>query len=208
MPHKDYYHNGIKLVSATELQSIIHKPFLDKWRESLCTLENGQCGFIRAKQIAEEAADLGNQIHEDVADWFNGDSPKTDWGLKIIVELNKMHVKKYLIDPETHLIDNESNLSGSPDFIGTDENKTFIGDLKIKNQLDSLTGMQGAAYRYLIKRLYNVDINRMLILWAQKKSKNMTVKPVWINLDEWVEPWKSLVNIWNCLYPKRRVVLE
>lgn len=220
MPHVDIYRNGKKLVSVTELTTIINKPFLEKWKEGLCNPNESICGFSKARQVAEEAADLGNEVHEQFAMWLSG-SPLAEvspWFLKLREKAEELQLRKYLIEPETTLKDEESNLAGSPDFVGrTAEvikqgemaHQDFIGDLKIKNSLDVLTGMQGAGYRYLLKRKHRVDINTMLILWAQKKSKNMTVKPVLIDLDKWVEPWKHLVGMWNVLNPGRKVnILE
>lgn len=219
MAHKDHYRNGVKLVSVTELQKIISKPFLDTWRESLCQ-KGLVCGFDAAKAVAEEASELGNRVHEDVAACItSGYSyvPQTEWGAKINLKLQEMGVKKYLMAPEATILDVESNLAGSPDFVGqssfysADEGleviTSFIGDIKIKNTLDILTGMQGAGYRYLIKRRYKEDINKMLIMWGQKKTVGQKVKPIWIDLNEWTMPFQALVTVWNTLNPKRRVTL-
>lgn len=218
MPHQDHYRNGVKLVSVTELMSIINKPFLEKWKRGLCSFQMGQCGFVAAEQVADEAADLGNKVHEDVAEYLkNNEMAKTPWGFKIAEKLKEMGVQKYLIDPESTLIDQESGLAGSPDFVGTLENEFlpplfssdgFIGDLKIKNSLDPLTGMQGCGYRYLIKRMHGVDISQMLVIWAKKKTKSQLVEAVWIDLNDWYEDWKALVKLWNRLNPKRIVTIH
>ena len=211
MPHADHYRNGVKLVSATELMSIINKPFLDKWKESLCSFQNGQCGFVRAKQVAEEASDLGNKVHEEVANWLTDGSllNPSEWTSKIILKLSEAGIKKYLIEPESTLLDAESNLAGSPDFVGEDKDgKKFIGDLKIKNSLDTLTALQGVAYRYLIRRKHNEDINTMAVVWAKKKTKGMLVEIVMIDLNEWQDDWIALTKLWNRLNPSRKVVVH
>lgn len=211
MPHIDHYRNGVKLVSVTELQKIISKPYLETWKESLCQ-KGLVCGFDAAKAIAEEASELGNKVHEDMEAWFRGVAPVTDWGKKIAAHFTEAHVQAAFIAPEESLIDTESGLAGSPDAvirgIWKDYRGYAISDYKIKNQLDMLTGMQGAGYRYLLRCKYNVDINKMLVMWCQKKTVGLKVKPVWIDLNEWTEPFKHLVAMWNVLNPKRRVVIH
>lgn len=208
MPHKDFYRNGQKLVSVTELQRIIAKPFLDTWKESLCV--SGQvCGFDAARHVAEEASEMGNKTHEYVEMWLKGFPVEpNEWGCRIVDKIVEMGISKCLIDPEQSIVDEESGLAGSPDFIGTCASEgIFIGDLKIKNSLDTLTGLQGAGYRYLIRRKFDVDINKMLILWAQKKSVKQTIKAVVIPLDPWVKPFEALVELWNTINQKRKVTL-
>ncbi len=208
MVHLDHWHNGKKLVSVTELQRLIAKPFLDKWKQGLCV--PGQvCGFERAKQIADEAADVGNKTHEYIEHWLKGLPLVSDdlWGKKIADKITELGLIRAVVAPEEIIIDNESGLAGSPDFVCRDRERVYIGDLKIKNSLDNLTGLQGAGYRYLIRRKHNVDIDKMLILWAQKRTKGLTVKPVLIDLNLWVEPFKALVTLWNVVNPSREVAL-
>lgn len=198
-------------MSVTELQQIISKPFLEKWKKSLCQ-QGIVCGFDAAKAVAEEAAALGTQVHEDVEAWFRGVEPQTLWGQKIVAQYKEAHAQAVLIAPEESMIDEESGLAGSPDAVirgvWADYKGTAISDLKIKNQLDTLTGMQFAGYRYLLRRKTGVDVNKGLIMWCQKKSKGQTVKPVWIDLDLWTEPFKTLVDMWNILNVKRQVRLH
>ncbi len=211
MVHKDIWRNGTKLVSVTELQSIISKPFLEKWKESLCQ-PGIVCGFDAAKHVAEEAAALGNAVHEDVENWFSGGLPQTDWGRKIVLHYEAAQVRPVLIKPEESMIDEESGLAGSPDAVIEGVWDTYTGkaisDLKIKNQLDTLTGMQFAGYRYLLRRKTGIDINKGLIMWCQKKSAKLLVKPVWVDLDEWTAPFKTLVAMWNVLNKQRTVTLH
>lgn len=215
MAHVDRYHNGKKLVSATELQSVINKPFLEKWKESLCCPQQGQCGFIRAKQVAEEAGDLGNEVHRLVEEYLKGvevsqslNADAVGWATKIVALYKGHKVEPYLLAPEETLIDYESGLAGSPDAVIMWDGKPYISDLKIKNQLDALTGMQGMAYRYLIKRLKGVDISEMLVIHAKKRTVSKIVEPIIIDLNLWVEPWKHLVGIWNVVNPSRKVVVH
>lgn len=208
MPHKDIYRNGVKLVSVTELQRIVAKPYLDTWKESLCV--PGQvCGFDAARHVAEEAADMGNKTHEYVELTLKGIPPPSPdaWGARIVDKINEMGISKCLLDPEETIIDEESGLAGSPDFIGTCNEGMFIGDLKVKNQIDANTDDQGCGYRYLIRRKFDVDIKKMLIFWCQKKSVKQTVKPVWIDLDSNQAAWEALVMRWNKANPKRSVKL-
>jgi hypothetical protein len=219
MVHKDVWRNGQRLVSVTELQSIINKPFLEPWKISLCECPAHKnkneklCGFIHAKKVVEEASELGNLVHEEVERYLNaGDEySQTVWTPKIIEQLKLVKAKPVLIRPEQSMIDEESGLAGSPDGVFEVDCPEYkgivIGDNKIKNSLDSLTGMQGAGYRYLLKRKHGVDVNKMLIFWAQKKLVTPKVKLVWIDLDEWQEPFKHLVELWNVINPKRRVTL-
>ncbi len=213
--HIDHYHNGKRLVSVTELQSLIDKPFLNKWRESLCECPahkkgDGICGFVHANKVAKEAAELGNKVHKEVAAYLQVGSSAVlqPWSKAIIERLSEMHIEKHLIEPETVLVDKDSNLSGSPDFVGASEDQVFIGDLKIKNQLDILTALQGCGYRYLIKRLYQVDISTMVVLWAKKKSKTMEVEPVWYDLNEHMDTWHSLIKMWNYTHSNRQVAIK
>lgn len=215
MAHVDRYHNGKKLVSATELLQVINKPFLEKWKQGLCSFQMGQCGFERAKQIAEEAGDLGNKVHEYIEAYLKsgGNSSPFDeteaakWAAKITKLYIEHGVKPHLIEPEETLIDNESGLAGSPDHVIMWDGNPYIADLKIKNQLDPLTALQGCAYRYLIRRLKGQDIKEMLVIHAKKKTVSKIVEPVFIDLDPWMEDWKALVKLWNRLSPSRKVTI-
>lgn len=218
MTHRDVWRNGNKLVSVTELQSVIAKPFLDKWKESLCECPAHKnrneklCGHVHAKKVADEAAEMGNAVHEDVENYFKGVEPTTEWGIKIVEKIKEVNAKPILINPEESMIDADSGLAGSPDAVLEVDYPEYkgivIGDNKIKNSLDSLTGMQGAGYRYLLRRKHGVDVSKMLIFWAQKKLVTPKVKLVLIDLNEWTEPWKCLVTLWNKANPKRKVTIH
>ena len=232
IPHIDTYRNGIKLVSATELPSLIGKPFLSKWQQKLCqcrthreakktafkqvekeALEKfgeGHCGLVYADYVKDAAGDLGNEVHKIIEYWFNdieidAANEAGAWAKKIINVCQQHNVKPSVIKPEEVLIDAESGLAGSPDLIMEWDGRIEIGDYKIKNQLDDLTGMQGCAYRYLIRRLHNVDIRYMRIFHCRKAHKDQDVKDVLIDLDEWTESWIGLTKVWNKLNPKREV---
>lgn len=218
MVHKDIWRNGNKLVSVTELQSIMAKPFLDKWKEGLCecpahkNMNEKLCGHVHAKRVADEAAEMGNAVHEDVENFFKGVDPQTEWGIKIAEKIKEVNGKPVLIRPEQSMIDEESGLAGSPDAVLEVDYPEYkgvvIADNKIKNSLDNLTGMQGAGYRYLLRRKHGVDVDKMLVFWAQKKLVTPKVKLVLIDLNEWLGPFKHLVALWNVITPKRKVTLH
>lgn len=230
MGHVDVYRGGRKLVSVTQLQSIIAKPYLEMWRNKLCQckthalakktafkdaetdawtmLGGGHCGFMYAEIVKTEAAELGTRVHKEVEEWFTTGQVLDSWAnwtLPVIQLYEQHHAEPTIIRPEETLIDEESGLAGSPDQVLQWDGRNVIGDIKIKNQLDSLTGLQGAGYRYLLRRLKNVDINEMMVIWAKKEAKGFQVDAVSINLDEWMKPFKSLVDMWNVLNPKRMV---
>lgn len=234
MVHKDVWRNGVKLVSATEIPAIIGKYFLDLWRIKLCQCKTHKgtnkspfkkselivldkfgphhCGYVYAEQVKDNAGDLGNDVHELVECWFNA-IPHRDtigpeaieWATKIVTLYKQHNVTPKLIIPEGKMIDEASGLIGSADTIGEWDGRLEILDTKIKNNLDELTGMQGMAYRYLIRRIYGVDIRFMRVIWCRKEHKDRDVKDVLIDLDEWVEPWKALITVWNKLNKKRQV---
>lgn len=215
MPHQDIYRNGQRLVSATELMGILAKPFLDKWRKSLCECRqcnpagDGICGFIKGDLVGKEAAEFGNKIHLDVENFLKtGDESSTEpWSLKVIEKLKELKVQKYLIEPEETLIDDESGLAGSPDFICKILGEPSIGDLKVKNSLDPLTALQGCTYRYLVRRKFGVDIRNMDVIWACKKTKTMMVKRETLDLDKWTDCWLAMITMWNHINPKRAVTI-
>lgn len=208
MAHKDHYYNGSRLVSATELVSIIDKPFLHRWRESLCCPQSGVCGFERGRQIADEAATLGIEVHEHVEKYLKGEPiTETEWGANIVSKLKQHVIKPYLIEPEETLIDNESGLAGSPDFVAVWDDEPVIGDVKVKNQLDENTDDQGCAYRYLIHRKFGIWIDKMRILWCKKRTKSKLVEIVDIDLKANYDNWLALVKRWNKANPKRRVTI-
>lgn len=208
---------------------------LELWRRDLCqcpkcydtnkhdyygkALEKGLCGNILADEISEEAAGLGTSTHDEVENWFKGREPSSLWGKLIVEKLKLAQVKPVLIRPEYSMIDEESGLAGSPDAIlegswGLLEHPIAnytgpcITDHKVKNSIDALTGMQGAGYRYLLRRKHEVDVPWMLILWAQKKLVTPKVKPLWIDLREWEQPFKDLCGVWSTLNPKRKVTIH
>lgn len=100
MVHQDIYRNGIKLVSVTELQSIISKShFLDLWRIKLCHCkihikENKSkltdierkiindsgidaCGYIYGDKLKDTAGALGTEVHDLVERWLK--NPSLEW---------------------------------------------------------------------------------------------------------------------------------
>jgi hypothetical protein len=236
MAHVDHYRNGVKLVSATEIPgTVLAKSFLDKWRTKLChclthagkpkklkpaekaiinATGSGHCGLVYADKVKDAAADLGTAVHKIVEEYLEGvdsdDKPAEAyvWASKIVALLREHSVKPVLIKPESTLIDEESNLAGSPDLVAEWDGRPEIVDYKIKNSLDEFTGVQGWVYRYLIRRQTGVDIRYMRILWCKKESAGKLVEPVLIDLDEWAEPTKALIVLWNRLYPSRRVTLH
>lgn len=235
MPHVDVWRNNKKLVSVTQLTTVIAKPFLDTWRIKLChckthatakktvfkpaeqeALEKfgqGHCGNVYADCVRDNAGDLGNEVHSLIEQWFNGIDvsvlPKTEsaiWAHKIIEIYQAHKVKPAIIAPEECIIDAESNLAGSPDTIGEWDGRIEILDTKIKNSLDDLTAMQGCGYRYLLKEMKGVDVRYMRPIWCDKSLVNKQVKTDLIyDLDEWMPHWYSLVDLWNVLNPKRMV---
>lgn len=236
MPHERVYRQGKLLTSVTQIPAVIGKPFLDQWHIKLCNcvthqmakktpykpaeqeaitrLGLGHCGFVYGDAVKDDAAELGNQVHELIDYWLKGQQPEAKqylneaakWTDKVI-ELYKEHgVKSHVVQPEKTLIDEESGLNGSPDHPILYDGQPCIADLKIKNQLDKFTGVQGWLYRYLIRRLYKFDFRYMLAVWC-KKEKPYEVEPVLIDLDEWGEVSKACVSIWNKLNPKRIVTI-
>lgn len=237
MVHQDIFRNGKKLVSVTELTHIIAKPFLEPWKLKLChckthatakksafkpmeqkALEQfgqGHCGNVYADAVKDGAGDLGNEVHELVEQYFQGFIPDTTarteasvWAEKIIATYKEHNVKPAIIKPEENMIDADSGLAGSPDTIGEWDGRIEILDTKIKNSLDELTGMQGMGYRYLLNRKFNKDIRYMRAIWCQKATVGQLVKPVLIDLNEWIEPWRALVCLWNTINPRRLVYLH
>lgn len=234
MVHHDIYRGGKRLVSVTELQTVMAKPFLDKWRLKLCMckahinhdkdklkpherviVKDGFCGYHHGDILKDAAGDLGNEVHEIIETWFgNGvvesaNEEAAIWADKIVQIYKDNKVEPYLLKPEQNLIDEESGLAGSPDHVILWNGEPCIADLKIKNSLDANTIDQGIGYQYLIKRLKGVHIKKMLVMWCKKKTVNKLVEPVWFDLDEGWEDWKALVRRWNKANPSRKVnILE
>lgn len=208
MVHRDLYNNGVKLVSITSLQAIVSKPFLEKWKESLCCEQT--CGFEAARKVAEEAADFSNVIHAQVAGYLKDNSYVPDscneWSRKIIMKMIEGNVVKYLVEPEESLRVDNANLSGSPDAVCKGWGKTFIADHKIKKSIDLATGAQLYGYRLLIKKLCGEDIKDGLVFFGDKKSGKL--KLVWIELDQWKKYFDALVTLWNVHNPSRKINLR
>lgn len=203
--HQDLFHKGKKLVSVTQLQAIVSKPFLELWKQSLC--EENVCGFVAAKKIAEEAAEFSNVIHEEVAEYLNsGKEPSSEWGIKIVNKMKEGEVKKHLLAPEETLRCNEALLSGSPDMVCEGFGKVFIGDNKIKKSMDLATGAQLYGYRLLIRKNLGVDISVGAVFFGNKKTGKLDLK--WIDLDDWKKYFEALVTVWNRHNPSRCINLK
>jgi hypothetical protein len=228
-------YNG-NLVRATELLSVIAKPFLDTWRIKLChckthgqaakklnpaecqailSVGDGHCGNVYADLVKDSAGDYGTAVHASVEEWFKtGVVPEhpepeiTMWANKIVTLYKANDVKPYIILPEERLIDVPSNLTGSPDTVAMWRGRPEILDTKIKNSLDDFMPMQGCAYRYLLRRIKGVDIRYFRAIWCQKKNVGKQVKDVLFDLDEWTDDFAALVRIFNRANPSRKVTLH
>lgn len=229
MGHKVLKANGKTLVSATTLPGIIAKHFLDPWRVKLChckthatdqklnmkdkewavinELGEGHCGYVYGDKIRDDAAEFSTEIHGDIEAYFNGQPAKTPWGIEITKLYAQHGVKPHIVKPEEVLRHDPSNLNGSPDHTLVWDGEPMIGDIKIKNNLDEFTGVQGWIYRYLIFKTYGYDYRKMLITWGHA-DKPYEVEPVIVDLDEWTDVVVAMTTIWNKMFPKRSIILD
>lgn len=230
MPHKVLKTaSGKMMVSATTLPGIIAKHFLDAWRLKLCMckthsldqklnmkekewavineLGEGHCGYVYGDKIRDDAAEFSTGIHGDIENWFNGQPVTTDWGKAITAMYAQHSVTPHIVKPEEILRHDPSNLNGSPDHTLVWDGEPMIGDIKIKNNLDEFTGVQGWIYRYLIFKQFGHDYKRMLISWGHA-DKPFDVEPVIINLNDWTDTVLAMATIWNKMFPKRTIVID
>lgn len=230
MPHKTLKSKeGKTLVSATTLPGIIAKHFLDAWRLKLCMckthaldqklnlkdkekaviaeLGEGHCGYVYGDRVRDDAADFSTEVHADIEAYFLGNKATTPWGVAITDFYALHNVKPHIVKPEALLRHDPSNLNGSPDHTLVYDGVPMIGDIKIKNNLDEFTGVQGWIYRYLINKEYKFDYKKMLITWGHA-DRPYEVEPVIIDLDDWTETVVAMAIIWNKMNPKRSINLD
>lgn len=112
MPHQDYFINGEKIPSVTEIVGVVAKPYLDGWKRRV--------GFEEADRIMNESADLGRTAHDLIDQYLSG---KQVVGDSKAHELFRAWLKWWkhsgftVVTKEEHLVSEKYKVHGSLDVI-------------------------------------------------------------------------------------------
>lgn len=168
---------GEKYTSVTGALGILGKKSLHEWRRRV--------GFEKANQIARQAASAGTAVHDIAEKYVLGELDEKS--ANPIALSTFRTIQPYLdqnVDEiygiELQMYSHELQTAGTADLICNYNGKKTLLDFKTsrrrKKKEDILTYfMQAAAYSVMVKELYDVDIEQIVILMAVHGDNNPVV---------------------------------
>ena len=148
----------------------------------------------------KDAIKFGNETHEIIERFINGESKLTEHEIKIVEAFSEINpIDKYKgVCPECILYSDKYSLAGTADILDDySKDKFNVWDLKtnkkiektssrsLKSPLSHLTDcnfniytMQLSIYAYLYELETNKSVNKLGIIWYDKKSNLFSIIPV------------------------------
>ena len=206
MPHQDFIGpDGQKWPSATELTSLLPKPWLMAWYRS-AVKKHGWRGWQLCKAQSKRGTTIGSEVHGLIEGFINkqpfGISGKYESQLFADVLYDKVNpmVEEY-VAIEPHLVSETYKIHGTADAIVRMNGETGLSvlDWKTSASKSDTHPIQLAVYSMLWNETHpEQSINRGYIVRVDKKSKKLTVhvdeyKP----LNQYYEVVKALRTIWE-----------
>lgn len=139
------------------------------------------------EEVLKRAADFGNREHANFENYFKGELPfenlpnLTKTGIK---ELEENHIS---IVGSEYRLHNEIT-TGQIDIIGLVRNQYCLIDIKTTSTLmTNVVSWQLSIYSYLVRKVLNIPIKRLFVLWLNKYSGVYELKEVSIIQDSAIE---------------------
>lgn len=176
-----YEHNGLYVPRVTSIISnMIHEDYLLKWANWL--------GFKRRnyKDEVEKAASKGTFVHHFIEDYINEDkepdmeSVPRDIYQEVQTAYSSFQLWWSIISGnEYEILMQETKLicplfGGTLDILIKINGKIYLMDFKTSNHVSYKYFLQMAAYRYMLKLNYNIDLDGVGVIMFNKKEVNFT----------------------------------
>lgn len=177
-----YYFNGKPVPRVTNiLSAMLHEEYLMNWAEKM-----GRFNVDR-NEILENAASIGSAVHEwcenflryrMVPDFSN--TPRTKRNMKMINAFNSFMTWIYDLEAnhiwkpvmmEVPLV-NEL-YGGTLDALLEIDGRLCIIDFKTSNQMSYKYVLQVIAYRYTLREVYGINVDRLYVLRFNKTKVEM-----------------------------------
>ena len=158
-----YHINGRGIPSVTELLSFIDSEGLISWANRI-----GRQGLDN-KEVANKAAEFGTMAHESIENYLKGKKYTDNVCLDAFKEwwtgINSCH-RVRIIGQEQSIVC--EYFAGTYDLLITIDDKPYLVDFKTSNHVGYKYFMQLAAYRYLLYKSFNINIEGCIILQFDK----------------------------------------
>ncbi len=192
--------------SVTQVLAVVDKPFLKMWY--------GKNGISHCERIKKESAELGQRVHDAIAESLQG----REWShivqsgteAEMVGEFEKWAqktgFKALVVEPEKGIESATYEYSGTFDAIGTfgDSNDQYVCDWKTTGQMDDMHGCQLAAYAHAYTETTGFPIKGGLIVRLEKKAdkkKRIEVKE-YTDLPRYFTVFLACKRIWDFLNKK------
>lgn len=199
MPHSDYFLNGKRIPSVTEIISILNKPFLVEWSNKL-----GLKG-INVNEVLLESQEIGTDFHEAIANYFK---KKLDIS-KIKPEVKEM-LKKFLrwrkikdIMPmliEYPLISTRYEYGGCIDLVAVLEDDLTLLDFKTSKRIYPIYRLQLAGYWQLLSE-NGIEIKQAGIIKVPRASSSPIEEIYFRDLQQEMDYFIILAETYKKLLP-------
>jgi genome maintenance exonuclease 1 len=186
--------SGSVYPSITTVLGHIEKPAIAEWRLSL--------GAVKADKETKRAADRGTAVHTMIERYLNNEEdPTVGFDHLNIREFKQLRTKLNKVDDilcqEYPLFSDTLKLAGRVDCIGHYDGELAIIDFKTSNG-NKTEGMihdyymQTAGYAVMFQELYNIQIDKIVILMSVEKGAVPLVFKQ--DVDPWISPLCERIN--------------
>lgn len=182
--------------SVTSVLGAIPNPDLDKWREAV--------GQEEAERISKEASSRGTRLHNAVEKYLLGEEFKGDMIVKqhlaqLIPFLKRIST---IYGLEIPLYSSKLKSAGTCDCIAKIDGIDCIIDFKTSKRVKEREDipnyfMQAAAYSYMVKELYDFQIDNVCIMLTNLEENfgNIYFEPVKPHLRDYINVRKEFDRI-------------
>lgn len=158
-----YHINGRGIPSVTELLSFIDSEGLIGWANRI-----GRQGLDN-REVANKAAEFGTMVHESIEKYLKRKETTDNVCLEAFKEwwkgINSCHRVKIIGQEQSIVCE---YFAGTYDLLISIDDKPYLVDFKTSNHVGYKYFMQLAAYRYLLYKSFNINIEGCIILQFDK----------------------------------------
>lgn len=198
LDNRYYTRNGIYYPSVTSILQYMPKgKFFENWLKDV---------GHNADIIARKAADEGNQVHDAVERYLQGEKLSlidengySKYSIDVWKMILKFHnfwvtYKPTLIESEIHLFSEKYTYAGTCDLVLEINGEKWLLDIKTSNSLHVGQNLQLSAYAQAWNEIYEEKIDRIGILWmkSSKRGEDKNAKKMQGKGWEVFEPEKTI----------------